>query len=267
MSIRFRCKKCNQKYELDDDCSGDTLDCGRCKAPMLVPQKSEIPPSASGEKTAAPSGEVPIAENKKDEIREVRIASGTSKNKDSGDIVFRCKKCNQKYSLSKEFAGQTAECAKCKNEIAIPMQPDNAPASAAARENVIFWCSACGHKLCMPKELAGQTGECTKCRRTFKIPAESEAKLAGMLSRLKQEVSAKSDAPAKILSKTSPPANVEEPPGMQDKSPEQDADNKQTSASGWKAAITPIKYILEMPKRTFRFVSFSRIMAGLLRRK
>jgi hypothetical protein len=173
MSIRFRCKKCNQKYELDDDCSGDTLNCVRCKSKMLVPQESEIPQNASIKKAAALANSAPAADDK-NKIQEIRIASNTSKNKAPDDIIFRCKICNQKYRLPKNIGGQLAECAKCKKNMIVPRQSDNAPASAAPKENVIFWCKSCGQKYRLSKELAGQEGECTKCRKVFVIPGESE---------------------------------------------------------------------------------------------
>lgn len=247
MSIRFRCKKCNQKYEMDDDCAGDTVECAKCKNPMLVPPQSEIPPSASITQAAAPVAEAAVTEDRKGDIQEVRVPSSAS-----GEIVLRCKVCNQKYRLPKEFAGQTAECAKCKNPIIIPGVPDIAPADSASKENVTFWCKSCGHKLCMPKALAGQDGECTKCKKVFKVPAESEAKLAGMLSRLKQEVSEKRDAPAKILPKTPAAGN-----SVPAKPPEPAAETNGAAADDGKTAMAPIKYVLEMPKGTFIFASFS----------
>jgi hypothetical protein len=181
MSIRFRCKKCNQKYELEDDCAGDTIDCTRCNTPMLVPQQSEIPPGTSCPKDA--------------------LLTDSSKDTTPGDIILYCKICNQKYQLPKSAGGQIAECSKCKNEMLIPLQSENAPEKVTPKENVILWCKSCGQKLCLSKELAGQTGECTKCRKVFEIPAESEAKLSGILSLLKKEVSEKKGVPAKILSK------------------------------------------------------------------
>lgn len=268
MSIRFRCKKCNQKYEMDDDCAGDTVECAKCKNPMLVPPESEIPPSSSSTQAAVPVVETPITtDDKKNEIQEVRVPSSTS-----GEIVLRCKVCNQKYRLPKELAGQTAECAKCKNPILIPGAPDIAPLDAASTDNVTLWCKACGQKLCMPKALAGQDGQCTKCKKVFKIPAESEAKLAGMLSRLKQEVSEKRDAPAKILPKT--PAAAESKPATETpatpkavKSKSQEQTKDQPSAPGEESAIASIKYVLEMPKRNFFFASFSLVIDRLMQTK
>ena len=275
MSIRFRCKNCNQKYEMEDDCSGDTVECAKCKTPMLVPPESEIPPSSSSQQPAAPA-----ADNKKNEIQEVRVPSSTSK--EPGEIVLRCKICNQKYRLPGELAGQTAECAKCKNPIIIPGLPEIAPLGAS-KDNVTCWCKSCGHKLYMPKALAGQNGECTKCKKVFKIPAESEAKLAGMLSRLKQEVSEKRDAPAKILTKTSAAEKTE--PGKTATSASAapktaahktasaahktapDKSTEQSDESGENIAAAPIKYVLEMPERNFFFVSFSLFIDKLTQTK
>ena len=81
MSIRFRCKKCNQKYELDDDCSGDTLDCIRCKTQMVVPTESEIPANDSAKPV------LPHVTDGKEKIQEIRITSSTAKNKAPDDIL------------------------------------------------------------------------------------------------------------------------------------------------------------------------------------
>lgn len=169
MSIRFRCKKCNQKYELDDNCSGDTLDCIRCKTQMLVPQESEIPPGSSVNKDNTVTGLTPVLKNK-EKIQEIKIASSTSKNKAPDDIIFRCKICNQKYRLPKSIGGQIAECAKCKKNMIVPKQSD----SASAKESVIFWCKSCGQKYRLPKEIAGEEGECSRCHNAFIVPGKSE---------------------------------------------------------------------------------------------
>ncbi len=172
MSIRFRCKNCNQKYELENDCSGDTLDCIICKNKMLVPLESEIPPNISIKTTASLTN---LAhKDEKEKIQEIRISSSTAKNKAPDDIIFRCKICNQKYRLPKSIGGQIAECAKCKKNMIVPKQSDNAPASVDNEEKIIFWCKSCGQKYRLPKELAGEEGECTKCHKTFEVPEESE---------------------------------------------------------------------------------------------
>ncbi|MFA6102866.1 MAG: hypothetical protein WCV67_20640 [Victivallaceae bacterium] len=165
MSIRFRCKKCNQKYELDDDCSGDKLDCVRCSSQMLVPAESEISASANTLTDLTP------AISEKNKIQEIKIASSTAKNKAPDDIIFRCKICNQKYRLPKSIGGQIAECAKCKKNMIVPKQSDNA---SAPKEKVLFWCKSCGQKYRLSKELAGEEGECSRCRKSFVVPAESE---------------------------------------------------------------------------------------------
>lgn len=140
MSIRFRCKKCNQKYELDDDFSGDTLECSKCNTPMLVPTTSEIPPRASAERNSVPANE--------------QVAEASTPDR----------------------------------------QPENTPASD---DNVIVWCKSCGQKYNLSKELAGREGECTKCKKVFKVPVETEAKLSGMMSLLKQELLEKRNSPDK----------------------------------------------------------------------
>ena len=165
MSIRFRCKKCNQKYELDDDCSGDTLDCIRCKTQMEVPPESEIPSNDSAKPV------LPPVTDRKEKIQEIRITSSTAKNKAPDDIIFRCKICNQKYRLPKSIGGQIAECAKCKKNMIVPMQSDGA---SNTKETVLFWCKSCGQKYRLPKEIAGEEGECSRCHNAFIVPGKSE---------------------------------------------------------------------------------------------
>lgn len=165
MSIRFRCKKCNQKYELDDDCSGDTLDCIRCKTRMVVPPASEIPANDSARPVPPP------VTDGKEKIQEIRIASSTAKNKAADDIIFRCKICNQKYRLPKSIGGQIAECAKCKKNMIVPKQSDGASSS---KETVLFWCKSCGQKYRLPKDIAGEEGECSRCHNAFIVPEKSE---------------------------------------------------------------------------------------------
>lgn len=165
MSIRFRCKKCNQKYELDDDCSGDTLDCIRCKTQMVVPMESEIPANDSAKPV------LPHVTDGKEKIQEIRITSSTAKNKAPDDIIFRCKICNQKYRLPKSIGGQIAECAKCKRNMIVPMQSDG---TSNSKETVLFWCKSCGQKYRLPKEIAGEEGECSRCHNAFIVPGKSE---------------------------------------------------------------------------------------------
>jgi Zn finger protein HypA/HybF involved in hydrogenase expression len=188
MSIRFRCKNCNQKYELDDDFAGDTLECGKCNTPMLVPPTSEIPLRTSAEKASIPASE------------------------------------------------QVAEAST----------PDRQPENASTSEdNVIVWCKSCGQKYNLSKELAGREGECAKCKKVFKVPVETEAKLSGMLSLLKQELLEKKNAPAKnaVPMPVSKPAPGAEPA----ESPKQDVEENQSSASG-DTTETAAKDILETPK-------------------
>lgn len=202
MSIRFRCKKCNQKYELDDDFAGDTLECGKCDTPMLVPQESEIPPKAT-----APTDDKPVTPD---------------------------------------------------------YQPDSASASATSEDNVIVWCKACGQKYNLSKDLAGREGECAKCKKVFKVPAETEAKLSGMMSLLKQELLEKRNAPAKKTSApedarvaaASEPAVQEEPAAC----PEQTAE---PASEPQKNKIT-LKHLLGMPKHTLLFGGFALIIDTLM---
>jgi hypothetical protein len=212
MSIRFRCKKCNQKYELDDDFAGDTLECGKCDTQMLVPQESEIPPKASANQTTAPSTEL---------------------NADPGH----------------------------------DQQPDNASTDAEPDDNVIVWCKACGQKYNLSKDLAGREGECAKCKKVFKVPVETEARLSGMMSLLKQELLEKRNAPAKKPS----PVEVEPVPasepvaaaGAESATSELVAE---PASEPQKPKIT-LKYLLSMPKRTLLFGGFSLIIDALMQHK
>jgi Zn finger protein HypA/HybF involved in hydrogenase expression len=207
MSIRFRCKNCNQKYELDDDFAGDTLECGKCNTPMLVPPTSEIPLRTSAEKASIPASE------------------------------------------------QVAEAST----------PDRQPENASTSEdNVIVWCKSCGQKYNLSKELAGREGECAKCKKVFKVPVETEAKLSGMLSLLKQELLEKKNAPAKnaVPMPVSKPAPGAEPA----ESPKQDVQGNQSSASG-DTTETAAKGDPEMPKRASLIGKFSLITDALIQHR
>jgi len=181
MSIRFRCKGCNQKYELEDDWSGETVDCVKCRTAMQVPEKSEIP---DGKDTQSPEHHkniekaIPIASFipnvDKSKVQRIKVSSTNSKNQSPDDIVFNCKICSQKYRLPKQFGGHLAECSKCNRNMIIPNPQDIAVTEVKSEEKVTFWCKYCGQKYRLPKAISGQEGECTKCNKVFKIPEQSE---------------------------------------------------------------------------------------------
>ncbi len=194
MAVRFRCKGCNQKYELEDDWSGETVDCVKCGTPMRVPEKSEIPdgkdipvaaPHKNIEKATAIASFIPVIDKSKDKIQRIKVSSTNSKNQSPDDIIFHCKICSQKYRLPKRFGGHLAECAKCKKNMIIPSPSDIGVAQANPEENVIFWCKYCGQKYRLPKDIAGQEGECTQCNKIFKIPEQSEIMPPPLTSDLK----------------------------------------------------------------------------------
>ncbi|MFA6101458.1 MAG: hypothetical protein WCV67_01570 [Victivallaceae bacterium] len=177
MGIRFRCKNCNQKYELEDQWAGQVSECLRCGAAMQVPRESQIPP----EKTAAPKSKtirraMPVQGiNVLDKIQKVQIVSATTKSGAEDDIIFRCKICQQKYRLPRDLAGQVAECAKCKRNMVVPVKSDDwAKDTEKPDDDIVFWCKACGVKYRLDKELVGQRVECTRCKSTFPVPKESE---------------------------------------------------------------------------------------------
>lgn len=175
MGIRFRCKNCNQKYELEDQWAGQVSECLRCGAAMQVPKESQIPQDNTPNKTKTIRRAMPVQGiNVLDKIQKVQIVSATAKNGAADDIVFRCKICQQKYRLPRELAGQVAECAKCKKNMVVPATSETAGNADKVDSTVVFWCKACGLKYRLAKELAGQRVECSRCRSSFPVPKESE---------------------------------------------------------------------------------------------
>ena len=176
MGIRFRCKNCNQKYELEDQWAGQVSECLRCGAAMQVPKESQMPQDNASNKSRTIKRAMPVQGlNVLDKIQKVQIVSVTAKNGAADDIIFRCKICQQKYRLPRELAGQVAECAKCNKNMVVPVKSESlAKRSEKPDDTIVFWCKACGVKYRLDKELAGQRVECTRCRSTFPVPKESE---------------------------------------------------------------------------------------------
>ena len=176
MGIRFRCKNCNQKYELEDQWAGQVSECLRCGAAMQVPKESQIPQDNTPNKTKTIKRAMPVQGlNVLDKIQKVQIVSATAKNGAADDIIFHCKICQQKYRLPRELAGQVAECAKCKKNMVVPATSESGTANAEKVDStVVFWCKVCGIKYRLDKELAGQRVECTRCKSSFPVPKESE---------------------------------------------------------------------------------------------
>lgn len=220
MAVRFRCKGCNQKYELEKDWSGETVDCVKCGTAMQVPEKSEIPdgkdipavpPHKNIEKATAIASFIPVVDKSKDKIQRIKVSSTNSKNQSPDDIIFNCKICSQKYRLPKRFGGHLAECAKCKRNMIIPNPADIEVAEANPDANVTFWCKYCGQKYRLPEDIAGQDGECTKCNKIFKIPEQSEIMPPPITGELK---SSDAESQIKIHEKSLNPESIKViPPG------------------------------------------------------
>lgn len=174
MGIRFRCKNCNQKYELESEWAGKVTECLRCGAAMPVPKSlpdEDIPSKSNSMQKALPVEGL----NPMDKIQKLQIVSATAKSGAPDDLIFRCKICRQKYRLPRALASQVAECAKCKRNMVIPSLSDSSTVKTAKPENnIVFWCKSCGLKYRLSKELAGQRAECTRCKSTFPIPKVSE---------------------------------------------------------------------------------------------
>ncbi len=176
MGIRFRCKNCNQKYELEDHWAGQVSECLRCGAAMQVPKESQIPQDSNSKKSKTIRRAMPVQGiNPLDKIQKVQIVSATAKSGAADDIIFRCQICHQKYRLPRDLAGQVAECAKCNRNMVVPVKSDDWAKNAEKPDDeIVFWCKACGAKYRLEKELVGQRVECTRCKSTFPVPKESE---------------------------------------------------------------------------------------------
>ena len=199
MGIRFRCKNCNQKYELESDWAGKVTECLRCGAALPVPQDVQLPegntlPKDNSMQKASPvEGLDPM-----DKIQRLQIVSATAKSGAPDDLIFRCKICRQKYRLPRGLAGQVAECAKCKRNMVVPSFSDSSTVKTARPENnIVFWCKSCDLKYRLNKELAGQRAECTRCKSTFSIPKVSEK-----APHTKQNIEDTAESKVKIVQNT-----------------------------------------------------------------
>lgn len=286
MGIRFRCKNCNQKYELDNEWAGKVSECLRCGAAMPVPggpQESTPPKSNSMQRAIPVEGLNPM-----DKIQKLQIVSATAKTGAPDDIIFRCKICQQKYRLPRNIVGQVAECAKCKKNMVVPSVSDSSTVKAAKQEsNVVFWCKSCGLKYRLSKELAGQRAECTRCKSTFPIPkasakappskqssndpTEASVKLVQKVevqSAQKETVPALSSAPADFLPDKVPagsaiPASTEIQNGKNVNSADKvhgiayDADKTHTTIEMTKTVTMMVKYVIKLPGSNILFAWIS----------
>ena len=88
------------------------------------------------------------------------------------DIVFRCKLCNKRYRLAKDFAGIEAECAKCKKTLVVPRHSDLSDENL--QDKIIFRCHECSQKYRLPRIYANQKAKCSRCHSFFIIPEQSD---------------------------------------------------------------------------------------------
>lgn len=180
MSIRFRCKNCNQKYELDDDWLGEIAECVKCGELLPIPARSEqlapdTPLSDSPHQLEKTVPLIDIFHPRK--VKKIKNISSFGPDASANDIVFRCKICDQKYRLPVDLAGKVAECGKCKRNMLIPLLSEEQPKPQVKTEgaaDITFWCEFCGQKYRLPPSLAGQQAECTRCKKAFVVPVVSQ---------------------------------------------------------------------------------------------
>lgn len=106
------------------------------------------------------------------QLTTVKIHSASGIDKKPNDIIFRCKLCNKKYRLSRNFAGIEAECFKCKKTIVVPRHSDTSDESL--QDKIIFRCHECSQKYRLPRIYANQKAKCSRCHSFFIIPEQSE---------------------------------------------------------------------------------------------
>ena len=148
MDIKYQCAKCGNSSEPNGESGGKRLRCASCNSVMEIPAKNAMGVSI------------------------VKVYSASGKSKKRNDIVFRCKLCNKKYRLSKDFAGIEAECAKCKKILVVPRHSDTSDESL--QDKIIFRCHECSQKYRLPKIYANQKAKCSRCHSFFIIPEQSE---------------------------------------------------------------------------------------------
>lgn len=102
----------------------------------------------------------------------VKVYSASGKSKKRNDIIFRCKLCNKKYRLSKDFAGIEAECAKCRKILVVPRHSDLSDENL--QDKIIFRCHECSQKYRLPRIYANQKAKCSRCHSFFIIPEQSD---------------------------------------------------------------------------------------------
>ena len=91
--------------------------------------------------------------------------------------------CGCKITVSKQYAGKTVRCPRCKGPVQIPRDfdphPTQRPSPRKPRANVSkpvpqiirFSCS-CGQKIKIPARYAGRAGRCPGCGTHLRIPSE-----------------------------------------------------------------------------------------------
>lgn len=162
------------------------------------------------------------------------------------DIVFRCKLCNKKYRLAKDFAGIEAECAKCKKTLVVPRHSDLSDENL--QDKIIFRCHECSQKYRLPRIYANQKAKCSRCHSFFIIPEQSD---------IAQPIPVYGKTPS--AEKTPVPPSASQPPadksaintGVQNIRDEMGISNSrtQTSVEITGENLTLVKYVLVPPVR------------------
>ncbi|MEI8247727.1 MAG: hypothetical protein WCI51_17965 [Lentisphaerota bacterium] len=172
------------------------------------------------------------------------------------DIVFRCKLCNKKYRLAKDYAGIEAECAKCKKTIVVPRHSDLSDENL--QDKIIFRCHECSQKYRLPRIYANQKAKCSRCHSFFIIPEQSD---------VAQPIPA--NGKSSSAEKTPVPPSASRPPAdkpslnadVQNIRDEMGISNSRTQTSVEIAGenLTLVKYVLVPPVRNIFNAAIQRI--------
>lgn len=252
MSVRFRCKNCGQKYELNESWVGKITACMKCGFDMQVPLVSDL--IAGREGNSLQLAGVKSVFNF-DKIHTIYIHTTTVREQPD-DIIFRCKICGQKYRLEKKLAGQLAECARCKRNMVVPRRSETTAHHfndiRTLDDNLIFWCHACGQKYRLEKKLGGHEVKCTGCHSHFNIPEESEIFPPANLSMSLQGI-------AVDPQKTNDSISTDTLFSIDDRS--------RATIEATKTVTDMVKYIITMQQRNiflFKISRFQNVVNGLM---
>ncbi len=82
--------------------------------------------------------------------------------------------CGGVVRVSRQYAGRTVRCPRCKQPVVIPCQTDSfGAAPPPPRARLIRFTCGCGKKLRVPAHYAGRTGQCPQCGGKLKVPSIS----------------------------------------------------------------------------------------------